>query len=61
MHQRLTTLKYIIFLVLFGISLSALATAEQAAEVEPFKTAIVLRFVRSWPFVLYAGALLGQT
>jgi NosR/NirI family nitrous oxide reductase transcriptional regulator len=58
MHSRLVALKYIIFIVLFGISLSALATAERAAEVEPFKTAIVLRFVRSWPFVLYAGALL---
>ena len=38
-HQRLTALKYIVFMVLFGISLSALGTAEQAAEVEPFKTA----------------------
>jgi NosR/NirI family nitrous oxide reductase transcriptional regulator len=57
-HQRLVSLKYVIFLVLFGISLSALATAEQLAEVEPFKTAIILRFARSWPFVLYAAALL---
>ena len=30
----------------------------QMAEVEPFKTAIVLRFVREWPFVLFALALL---
>jgi NosR/NirI family nitrous oxide reductase transcriptional regulator len=58
LHTRLVALKYVIFLVLFGISLSALATAEQAAEVEPFKTAIILRFARGWPFVLYAGALL---
>ena len=57
-HQRLVALKYIVFMVLFGISLSALATAEQASEVEPFKTAIILRFAREWPFVLYAGALL---
>jgi NosR/NirI family nitrous oxide reductase transcriptional regulator len=60
-HQRLVTLKYIIFLVLFGISLSALSTAERLAEVEPFKTAIVLRFLRSWPFVLYAAALLAAS
>jgi NosR/NirI family nitrous oxide reductase transcriptional regulator len=60
-HQRLTALKYIIFLVLFGISLSALGTAEQAAEVEPFKTAIILRFARGWPFVLYAGALIASS
>ena len=60
-HQRLTALKYIIFLVLFGISLSALGTAEQAAEVEPFKTAIILRFARGWPFVLYAGAMIASS
>lgn len=60
-HQRLTALKYIIFIVLFGISLSALGTAEQAAEVEPFKTAIVLRFARGWPFVLYAGAMIASS
>lgn len=60
-HQRLTALKYIIFLVLFGISLSALGTAEQAAEVEPFKTAIILRFAREWPFVLYAGVMVASS
>ena len=60
-HPRLTALKYIVFLVLFGISLSALGTAEQAAEVEPFKTAIILRFARGWPFVPYAGAMLAAS
>jgi len=54
-HQRLTALKYIVFLVLFGISLSALGAAEQVAEVEPFKTAIILRFARGWPFALDAA------
>ncbi len=57
-HSRLVALKYVAFLILFGISLSSLATAEQAAEIEPFKTAIILHFARTWPFVLYAGALL---
>ena len=60
-HQRLTALKYVVFLVLFGISLSALGTAEQAAEVEPFKTAIILRFARAWPFALYAGAMVASS
>lgn len=60
-HSRLVALKYIIFLVLFGISLSALGTAEKAAEVEPFKTAIILRFARSWPFLLYVGAILAAS
>ncbi len=56
-HDRLWGIKYLILLVLFGISLQSIATAEQYAEIEPFKTAITLRFVREWGFVLYAGAL----
>ena len=35
-----------------------MSAAEQLAEVEPFKTAIILKFVREWPFILYAGGLL---
>ena len=58
LHQRLWPIKYIVFLTLFGISLYSLSLSEKAAEVEPFKTAIILRFMREWPFVLYAGALL---
>lgn len=57
-HQRLSTLKYVIFLLLFGFSLYDLAVAEQLAEVEPFKTAIILLFMRYWPFVAFAVALL---
>ena len=58
LHERLWPIKYIIFLGLFGMSLYSIAFAEQLAEVEPFKTAIVLKFVREWPFVLYALTLL---
>ena len=36
-----------------------LALGEQLAEIEPFKTAIVLRFLRDWPFVVFALVLLG--
>ncbi|MGY6273301.1 4Fe-4S binding protein [Achromobacter denitrificans] len=57
-NQRLSTLKYVIFLLLFGFSLYDLALAEKLSEVEPFKTAIILHFVRYWPFVLFAVALL---
>ncbi|CAB3636293.1 hypothetical protein LMG3431_01623 [Achromobacter pestifer] len=57
-NQRLSTLKYVIFLLLFGFSLYDLAVAEQLAEIEPFKTAIILRFMRYWPFVAFAVALL---
>ena len=43
----------IITLTIFSAEWAALS-----AEVEPFKTAISLHFSRSWPYVLYALALL---
>jgi NosR/NirI family nitrous oxide reductase transcriptional regulator len=58
LHERLWPIKYILFLGLFGLSLYSVSLAEQFAEVEPFKTAIILKFARTWPFVLYAVALL---
>ncbi|WP_372866872.1 transcriptional regulator NosR [Pseudomonas sp.] len=58
LHERLWAIKYIILLLLFGLSLESLATAERFAEVEPFKTAITLKFDRQWWFVLYAVLLL---
>lgn len=57
-HERLWPLKYLIFLALLGLSVYSLADAERLAEIEPFKTAIVLRFVREWPFVVFAVGLL---
>ena len=58
LHERLWPLKYMIFLGLFGVSLMSIEQAEHLAEVEPFKTAIILKFVRAWPFVVYAIGLL---
>ncbi len=58
LHERLWPLKYMIFLGLFGVSLTSIEQAEHLAEIEPFKTAIILKFVRAWPFVAYAAALL---
>ena len=58
-HERLWPIKYVIFLGLFGLSLYSLELAERYAEVEPFKTAIILKFDRTWPYVLFAVALLG--
>jgi len=59
LHERLWAVKYILFLGLFGVSLASLDQAERLAEVEPFKTAIVLKFDRAWPFILYVMVLLG--
>jgi NosR/NirI family nitrous oxide reductase transcriptional regulator len=57
-HERVWTFKYLIFLFLFGLSLYSLEWAERLAEVEPFKTAIILKFVRDWPYVVFALAVL---
>lgn len=57
-HERLWAVKYIILILLFGLSLQSVNMAERYAEVEPFKTAIDLHFMRSLPFVLYAAGLL---
>lgn len=54
LHERLWPIKYMIFLGLFGLSLHSLAQAEVLAEVEPFKTAIILKFNRELVFVAIA-------
>ena len=58
LHRRLLKIKYLILLALVTLTFYSLTAAEKAAEVEPFKTAITLLFVRHWPFVLYAVLLL---
>jgi NosR/NirI family nitrous oxide reductase transcriptional regulator len=58
LHERLWALKYVLFLGLFGVSLGNMAMAEQLAEIEPFKTVVLLRFMREGWFVLFALALL---
>lgn len=58
LHERVWPIKYIVFLVLFGVSLGSLGLAEKLSEVEPFKTAIILRFMREWWFVAFALSLL---
>ncbi len=58
LHERLWPIKYMIFLGLFGLSIYSLTEAEHWAEIEPFKTSIILKFAREWPFVLYSLTLL---
>ncbi len=58
-NERLWALKYVVLAVLVGSTLTqGMGTTQALAEVEPFKTAITLRFDRSLPYVLYAGVLL---
>jgi polyferredoxin len=58
LHERLWMTKYVVFLALFALSLGGYDLVQPFTEVEPFKTAIVLRFARDAPFVIYALALL---
>lgn len=57
-HERLWAIKYLLLLALVGLSLDSMVHAARLAEVEPFKTTFVLRFMREPQFVIYAVALL---
>lgn len=58
LHERLWMIKYVVFLVIFAVSFSSIMAAFGLAEIEPFKTAITMKFMRNWQFVAYAAALL---
>ncbi len=57
-HERLWPIKYILFLGVLAASLQSLIWAFELAEIEPFKTAIIMKFMRPWPFGLYVIVLL---
>lgn len=57
-HERLWVIKYSAFVGIVALSFYSMHDALVAAEIEPFKTAISLRFLRAWPFVFFALALL---
>ena len=59
LQERLWMVKYVVFVVILAMSLRSILAAFQFAEIEPFKTAITMKFAREWPFVLYAGILIG--
>jgi NosR/NirI family nitrous oxide reductase transcriptional regulator len=57
LQEKLWTVKYIAMVVIAGIAAWSMDAAGTAAEIEPFKTAIVVGFDRSWPYVTYAVIL----
>ncbi|WP_112875181.1 NosR/NirI family protein [Paracoccus endophyticus] len=59
LHERLWVIKYTLFVAIVALSFYSMEQALILAEAEPFKTAISMHFIRAWPFVLYALALLG--
>jgi polyferredoxin len=56
--RRLKWVKYVVLVVVIGSIWAAPNSTELAVEVEPFKTAISLYFVRDWPYLMWAIALL---
>ncbi len=52
--RRLKLLKYAVLAALVAVAVWRPEHVDKAAEVEPFKTAISVFFLRDWPFVLYA-------
>jgi NosR/NirI family nitrite reductase transcriptional regulator len=60
-HERLWVIKYTAFVGILALSFYSMHDALIVAEVEPFKTAISLRMVRAWPFLLFVMALLAAS
>ncbi|NEX63892.1 4Fe-4S binding protein [Noviherbaspirillum sp. 17J57-3] len=56
--QALRGLKYIALAGILACAWWSPAWTDRLVELEPFKTAITLNFVRAWPYVLYAAGLL---
>lgn len=58
LHERLWVIKYTLFVAIVALSFYSMEQALLLAEVEPFKTVISMRFMRAWPFILFALAVL---
>ena len=59
LNERLWALKYVILILLIGIAFFDPSRLVAAAEVEPFNTAILYGFSRSWPYTVFAVLVLG--
>lgn len=58
LDARLRWIKYVVLAVIVASAFYSSEITDRVVELEPFKTAITLSFIRSWPFVVYALALL---
>ena len=64
LDARLKRVKYVVLLGIVGLAAFGATAApwtDRAVEIEPFKTAVTLVFVRSWPFVAWAVALVASS
>jgi NosR/NirI family nitrous oxide reductase transcriptional regulator len=55
---RLKLIKYVVLAGILASTFFSPDITDKLIELEPFKTAITLNFVRAWPFVAYAVGLL---
>ena len=58
LEKRLWMGKYVAAVVVLLLVMTEIDSSGATTEIEPFKTAIISKFTRAWPFVVYAGALL---
>jgi transcriptional regulator of nitric oxide reductase len=56
--RRLKWIKYAVLVVILGAAVISASWSDKLAEVEPFKTAITMRFERTWGPVAWAVAVL---
>ncbi len=61
LDAKLKWIKYGLLAMIIASVFVAPSFASWAVEIEPFKTAISLYFMRSWPYVLWAGACIALT
>lgn len=61
LHDRLLAVKYLVFLGLVVVSFFSWDLAMTGTEIEPFKAAIILRFMTEWPMVAYAAVLIAAS
>jgi NosR/NirI family transcriptional regulator, nitrous oxide reductase regulator len=52
--RRLKWIKYAVLAIILAAAVVSPRWSDPLVEVEPFKTAITMRFERSWPFLAYA-------
>ncbi|RUP28071.1 MAG: 4Fe-4S binding protein [Curvibacter sp.] len=57
--RRLKRVKHGVLIVILISACLSVTWTDRLVEVEPFKTSITLNFVRAWPYVLWALALVG--
>ena len=57
-QERLWVVKYLVAIFLIGAVFVSVEAAERYAEIEPFRTAITVKFARDWQFAVYAAGLL---